>query len=150
MPLSMIQEWMEAANKEGYVKPCYYQGQYNLFSRGYEAEQLPLLEKHGIHFVAFSPLAGGFLMGKVSRDEKNTGRFSSATSTYSNWYDRPSLHDALDKLRTIAATASIPIEALSLRWLFYHSALQDTDKVLVGGSRLEHYEQTMAVVDKDH
>lgn len=142
----MIREWLNVADKEGLVKPSYYQGQYNLLCRGYETEQLPLLKEHGIHFVAFSPLAGGFLMGKVSRTEKVGARYTSAASPYASWYDRPAMHDALDKLREIASANDTQIEALSLRWLFYHSALRDTDMVLVGGSKIEHYEQTMALV----
>ncbi|KAF2012095.1 Aldo/keto reductase [Aaosphaeria arxii CBS 175.79] len=66
IPTEMLEEWIQVAEQKGYVKPSIYQGQYNLLSRTYETTLFPLLEKHGINFAAFSPLASGFLTGKLT------------------------------------------------------------------------------------
>ena len=57
---------MEIAAEENLVMPSVYQGQYNVFCRGYEDELFPVLREFGIDFEATSPLAGGFLTGKLS------------------------------------------------------------------------------------
>ena len=46
------------------------QSEYSLWTRGPEAEILPLLEELGIGFVPFSPLGKGFLTGKVDVNTK--------------------------------------------------------------------------------
>ncbi|HKS09896.1 MAG TPA: aldo/keto reductase [Pyrinomonadaceae bacterium] len=44
------------------------QSEYSLWTRGPEAEVLPVLEELGIGFVPFSPLGRGFLTGKIDED----------------------------------------------------------------------------------
>ncbi|MBU6343508.1 MAG: aldo/keto reductase [Bacteroidetes bacterium] len=44
------------------------QSEYSLWTRGPEAEILPVLEELGIGFVPFSPLGRGFLTGKMQAD----------------------------------------------------------------------------------
>lgn len=68
----MVQQWLDIAKENGYVKPTCFQGQYNLAVRTYEDVLFPLLRKEGIHFAAYSPLGGGFLNGNL-RPEKTTG-----------------------------------------------------------------------------
>lgn len=68
----MVQEWLDIAKEKGYVKPTWFQGQYNLAVRTYEQTLFPLLRSEGIHFAAYSPLGGGFLNGNL-RPGKTTG-----------------------------------------------------------------------------
>ena len=49
------------------------QSEYSLWWRRPEAEVLPLLEELGIGFVAFSPLGGGFLTGKIDEHTRFDG-----------------------------------------------------------------------------
>ena len=44
------------------------QNEYSLLVRDAEREVIPLCVEHGIEFEAFSPLAGGWLTGKYTRD----------------------------------------------------------------------------------
>ncbi len=44
------------------------QNEYSLLARDAEREVLPLCAEHGIEFQAFSPLAGGWLTGKYTRE----------------------------------------------------------------------------------
>lgn len=87
----------------GYVKPSVFQGQYNLLCRTYETTLFPLLRQHGIAFMAYAPLAGGMLTGKVtllSNPEALKGtRFEVSKDNLMgmagrNWYDKPAFHDA--------------------------------------------------------
>lgn len=43
---------------------------YSMLERGCEAEVIPYCVEHNIGFVPFSPIASGFLSGKVTVDTK--------------------------------------------------------------------------------
>jgi len=60
---SMSQEWLETAERQGYVNPSIFQGQYNLFCRASEDKLCTVLGEHFILFDAYSPLADDFLRG---------------------------------------------------------------------------------------
>jgi aryl-alcohol dehydrogenase-like predicted oxidoreductase len=49
------------------VLPTVYQGEYNLLNREAEESLFPLLRREGIGFVAYSPLASGFLTAKEEK-----------------------------------------------------------------------------------
>ena len=48
-------------------RPALVQNAYSLLDRGDEAELLPLCAEHGIDYVPFGPLEGGWLAGKYRR-----------------------------------------------------------------------------------
>ncbi|OCL07650.1 Aldo/keto reductase [Glonium stellatum] len=72
-----MREFLSVCSARGYVKPSIYQGQYNALFRSCEKDLFPLLREHNIKFYAYSPLAGGFLTGKLTLPETT----SSAAST---------------------------------------------------------------------
>lgn len=71
----MVQAWLDIAREKGYIKPTWFQGQYNLICRTYEDILFPLLRAEGMHFAAFSPLAGGFLKGNLTPQGASGVRF---------------------------------------------------------------------------
>ncbi len=70
---AMVEEWLQIAKSKGYVKPTWFQGHYNLASRAYEDALFPLLRREGMHFAAYSPLAGGFLKGNLTSSGARKG-----------------------------------------------------------------------------
>lgn len=153
--LEMLQEWLRIADEHSYVKPSFYQGQYNLISRTYEANLFPLLKKHNIAFVAFSPLAGGVLTGKLTfskgNDDLQGTRFEVAEGNlqgmfYRYWYDKPSIHEAVRKLASACKPHGIAVADAALRWLLFHSPLATWDgcAVIIGPSGPEQLEDYVA------
>lgn len=49
------------------------QSEYSMMERGFEAEVIPACEELSVGFVAFSPLASGFLSGKYTKDRRYVG-----------------------------------------------------------------------------
>ncbi|KAI1479701.1 Aldo/keto reductase [Daldinia eschscholtzii] len=137
-------EYLEICEKEGYVKPTAFQGQYNLLCRGYETTLFPLLRKHGISFVAYSPLAGGMLTGKVTLSGNNPDALKGTRFEVSkdnlmgmagrNWYDKPVFHDAIRELDALCKTHGVDITEASMRWVLHHSILdgEKGDGVIIG------------------
>lgn len=143
----MLEEWLKIADEHGYIKPTVYQGQYNLLCRGWEDELLPLLRKHGISFSGFSPLAGGFLTGKLTfatdppKSLEGT-RFDLAENNlmgkaFRRWYDKPSMHAAVHQLQSACEREGTSIMDASLRWIAYHSSLGKDDEIVFGATTPE-------------
>jgi aflatoxin B1 aldehyde reductase len=142
----MVEEWLAIAEKENLVKPSVYQGQYNLLCRAYETTLFPLLHKHNISFVAFSPLAGGFLLGNLTAEGVQGGSRFAVQSPFTGWYDKPTMHEAIKRLRAIAEKTGIGMDELSLRWLAHHSILQDQDGIILGASKVGQISKNVAQI----
>jgi aflatoxin B1 aldehyde reductase len=139
--------------EHGYVKPKVFQGQYNLLCRSYEESHFPLLRKHGIRFFAHSPIAGGFLTGKVTfatdPAQLKASRWERSPSnvwgnSYLGCYDKPSMHDAVRTMDKVCKEHGLEIFDAAVRWMFYHSALvggpmlrEEGDAVVLGSHTLQ-------------
>lgn len=63
----------QLARANGWAAPVTLQPQYNLLVRGIEHEVVPAALDAGIGLLPWSPLAGGWLSGKYTRDQAPTG-----------------------------------------------------------------------------
>lgn len=147
---SMVKEWLSVAEKEGLVRPSVYQGQYNLLCRGYEEELFPLLRKHNISFNAFSPLASGFLLGNFTVEGVQGGSRYAVDSPFKSWYDKPSMHEAIKKLKGISERAGLGMDELSLRWLAHHSILKEKeqDGIILGCSKVTQLSNNVSQIKR--
>lgn len=146
----MVREWIRVASEKNYVMPSVYQGQYNILCRGYEDELFPLLREQGMVFAATSPLAGGFLTGKLtfstSARELVGTRFEVSDDNmlgtlYRTWYDQPVFHKAMRTLQGLAQKHDTTPIQCAMRWLLFHSPLQSTDAVIIGPSTMAQLAQ---------
>ncbi|KAK5128758.1 hypothetical protein LTR85_000091 [Meristemomyces frigidus] len=144
----MLQEWLDIADREGFVKPTVFEGQYNLFCRSYEETLFPLLRKHSIHFIAYSPLAGGFLLGNFTAQGARAGSRFAVQTPYTKWYDTPAMHEAIKKVKAVGEKTGLGLDELSLRWLKYHSALGEEDAMILGASKPTQIEKNVAQLAK--
>lgn len=144
----MLGEWLDTADKEGLVKPTVYQGQYNLVCRALETELFPLLRKHNIAFDAYSPLAGGFLLGNFTEEGVQGGSRFSAKTPFKIWYDQPALHEAIKQLRALSEKTGIGMDELSMRWVVHNSQLQAGDAIILGASKVQQLEKNVAQIRK--
>ncbi|KIH91057.1 hypothetical protein SPBR_01865 [Sporothrix brasiliensis 5110] len=150
-----VASFFDICEEHKYIKPAVVQGMYNALRREAEDELLPLLRRHGCAFYAYSPLAGGFLTGKVTaakdrqdgagrRGEGPPGELlrtrwhgASAFPPYLKIYDTPAMHAAVRRLQAVCAAADPPMttQEAAMRWLLHHSALTDTDDGVIFGAK---------------
>ncbi|KAI0554732.1 Aldo/keto reductase [Xylaria curta] len=140
----MLEKYVEIAQSNGYVKPSVYQGQYNMICRTYEATLFPFLRKHDIAFAAFSPLAQGMLTSKLTfaenqdQDLKGTRFDTDKNNIYGlnarRWYDKPSFHDAIRKLKSTCDPYGLDTTDAAMRWIVNHSILDGSkgDGIIIG------------------
>ncbi|KAK6498441.1 Aflatoxin B1 aldehyde reductase member 2 [Arthrobotrys musiformis] len=146
----------EICERNGWIKPTVYQGVYNCFMRGVEAELVPCLRKYGISLYVFNPLAGGLLTGKYSREQKevedgtrfDNNSFSGKIARGRYWNDY--FFGALEKLTPVAEKNGLTVTECALRWLTHHSILKKEfgDAVIVGASGEKHLKENLADLEK--
>jgi aflatoxin B1 aldehyde reductase len=110
-------------------------------------------------FKTSSPLAGGFLTGKVTlaaanQDSQALDRTrwqgEGAMAYYARVFDQPKMHEAILKLKAACDEASPPlsVQEAALRWLMHHSALQAGDAVVIGAKWIEQLQGNVADIHR--
>jgi len=99
-----------------------------------------------------SPLAGGFLTGKVSLATEATstsGRWDGARFPfYVNAFDKPIIHTAMLSFCEKCEEAGVTPTEVALRWILHHSALGEGDAILLGASSVEQLRGNVAFCGK--
>ena len=106
---------------------------YSLVGRDLEHEVVPFAQDAGIGIMAWSPLAGGFLSGKYTRQNPG-GSGGRLTGFDLIPFDRERGYDLVERLRQIGAAHGASVAQVSLAWLRTRAYVSS---VLVGASRPE-------------
>ena len=120
------------------------QTEYSLWSRDPERELIPLCEKLGITFVAYSPLGRGFLTGKIkSLNDLASDDFRRGLPRFreENFSANYKLVEAINHMATQKKCTP---SQLILAWLMAHSK---NIVPIPGTKRLEYVEENAAAVD---
>ena len=116
---------------------------YSLVGRDFEHDLEPFVHNAGIGVFVWSPLAGGFLTGKYTREEPQGGggRLSSLDMLP---YDRAKGHDVVDALREMAAARNALPAQIALAWLM---AKRTVASVLIGANKMAQLDDNLAAAD---
>jgi len=116
--------------------PSAVQNSYSLLARQDSPDVLALCAARGVSYLAFSPLAGGWLTGKYRRGEPFPAgsRMTQRPEPYREFVSA-TVFDALDRLAAIAADRGISTGGLALAWLL---ADERVGQIVVGPGRPEH------------
>jgi aryl-alcohol dehydrogenase-like predicted oxidoreductase len=116
------------------------QNEYSLLVRDAERDVLPLCAEHGIEFQAFSPLAGGWLTGKYTRDAAfpSGSRMALRPGPYADFV-RDDVFDSLEELARRGDPAT-----LALAWILGNPRV---GAVVVGPRRPAQLEPVWAALD---
>ena len=116
--------------------PTAIQNSYSLLARQDEQALLPLCAERGVAYLAFSPLAGGWLTGKYRRGAAYPAgsRMTQRPEPYLDFLtDRT--FEALDRLQAIAASRGTSMAGLALAWLLADDRVA---QIVIGPGRPEH------------
>lgn len=131
--------YAEHRNLEQFVS---LQANYSLDTRDAERELIPLLNDQKIGLMVWSPLSGGLLSGKYTRDgQDEEGRLKT--------FPHPPLHkerafDVLDVLRPMAKEKQRSVAQLALAWLLHQPPVTS---VIIGATKLTQLEDNLKSVD---
>ena len=116
--------------------PQAVQNSYSLLVRQDEQELLPLCAARGVAYLAFGPLAGGWLTGKYRRGAPYPAgsRMTQRPEPYQEFLTNLTF-DALDRLQVIAARRGTSLAGLALGWLLADDRVA---QVVIGPGGREH------------
>ncbi|MEV6904194.1 aldo/keto reductase [Amycolatopsis sp. NPDC051372] len=130
------------ADLRGYPRFVSLQAYYSLVGRDLERELLPLVNEEKLGLLVYSPLAGGFLSGKFTRDSQDaSGRRAQADNPP---LDRERGYDIVDALRKVAERHDVGVARVALAWVL---AQRGVTSVIVGAKRPDQLHENLAAVD---
>lgn len=95
------------------------QSEYSIMERKFEKDVIPVCEELGIGFVAFSPLANGFLSGKIDPNTQYTGMDARRVITRFEKGNIIANQPLLDLINQFAATKRATPAQISLAWMLH-------------------------------
>ena len=118
------------------------QAYYTIAGRDLERELIPLLLDQKVGLMVWSPLAGGLLSGKYSRDtETQEGRRVNFDFPPVN---KEKAYDILDVMRKIADNKGVTVAQIALSWLLHQPAVTS---VIIGANKPEQLTDNLSSVD---
>jgi aryl-alcohol dehydrogenase-like predicted oxidoreductase len=121
------------------------QAYYTIAGRDLEREIVPMLQSEGVGLMVWSPLAGGLLSGKYSRDDEKSGEGRRAV------FDFPPVNkdrawDVIDAMKPIAEARGVSVARIALAWLLHQRAVSS---VIVGAKRVDQLADNIAATEID-
>lgn len=150
-PISLIEEMLPLCDELGCPRPTVFEGVYNALSRSAEVELFPALNRLGLRFHAYNPLAGGMLANKYQDIDKkpSEGRFALRAESYQGRYWKQSYFTGVNKIAHACDRQGIVVAQAALRWLMWHSCLADDrgDGIIIGASKMSQLIQNLDAFD---
>jgi aryl-alcohol dehydrogenase-like predicted oxidoreductase len=120
------------------------QSHYHMLEREVEKEALPYCAEHGVGFVPYFPLAGGFLTGKYRRGAPAPAGSRGENSPYVKGYMTEANYAKIEKLETWAQESGRTLGELAHAWLLAQPAVCS---VISGATKLEQIQANVKAAD---
>ncbi len=128
------------ARQHGATPVTAIQGSYSLVERTVEGDLMPMAREFGLGVTPWSPLAGGVLSGKYTRESAKTAdRGERVTSALT---ERNFL--IIDEVARIARELGTSPSAVALAWVQTRPGVTST---IIGARRIDQLEQNLAALD---
>jgi hypothetical protein len=120
------------------------QSEYSIMERMFEADVLPTCAELNIGFVPFSPLASGFLSGKITPDQTYTGDDVRRVITRFDADNIRANQPLLDLITAFADTKEATPAQVSLAWMLHK---YDSLVPIPGSRKLERIQENLGAAD---
>jgi aryl-alcohol dehydrogenase-like predicted oxidoreductase len=140
-------QWV--AEQRGRERFVCEQPPYSMLIRAIERDVLPACEQYGMGVIPWSPLAGGWLSGRYSKDGESPGSSRRAQMIPSR-YDmsipgNQAKLEAAQALGEVAEQAGMPLIEMSLRFVISHPAVT---AAIIGPRTMEQLESQLSVLER--
>jgi aryl-alcohol dehydrogenase-like predicted oxidoreductase len=106
------------SERHGWSRFDSLQAYYSIAGRDLEREIAPLLQDQGVGLMVWSPLAGGLLSGKFSRDGQGPEGTRRATFDFPP-VDKDRAFRVVDVMRAVAAESGTTVPRVALAWVLH-------------------------------
>ncbi|GAA4987596.1 aldo/keto reductase [Kineococcus glutinatus] len=145
-----VQKAVSTADALGLLRPVTLQPQYNLLVRETEWEVVPACEENGLGLLPWSPLGGGWLSGKYTRDNQPTGATrlgedpERGVEAYARRNAQQRTWDVIDAVQSIAQERGATMAQVALAWL---AAQPVVSSVILGARTTEQLVDNLGAAD---
>jgi aryl-alcohol dehydrogenase-like predicted oxidoreductase len=145
-----VQKVVDVAEVRGLARPVTLQPQYNLLVREIEWEIVPACESTGLGLLPWSPLGGGWLTGKYTKDARPMGatRLGENPDRGVEAYDRRSTAqrtwDVIDAVQSVASSRGVTMAQVALAWLVDRPMVSS---VILGARTVEQLQDNLGAAD---
>jgi aryl-alcohol dehydrogenase-like predicted oxidoreductase len=141
-PAWMVVKANSYAEKMGWTKFVASQNYYSIAGRDIEREIVPMALSENIGIMPWSPLAGGFLSGKFTRNSKATG------NNRRDSFDFPPVNkekafDIIEVMEVIANRHKISVATVALAWVINQPGITST---IIGAKTLDQLTDNIKAV----
>lgn len=130
-PAWMIMKANSIAEKMGWTKFVATQNFYSIASRDIEREIVPMALSEGLSVMPWSPLAGGFLSGKYTRDNDKAGDSRRDVFDFPP-IDKNKAYNIIDVMAQTGRRHEVSVARVALAWILNRPAVTS---VIIGAKR---------------
>jgi aryl-alcohol dehydrogenase-like predicted oxidoreductase len=134
---------LQMQKERGWAQFTSGQMYYSLVGRDVEDEVAPFMRYAGLGMTVWSPLAGGFLSGKYTRENLKDTENRLASFDFLP-FDKESGFSVVEKMRGIAARHEASVAQIAIAWLL---AKQVVSSVIIGASKPHQLEDNLKAAD---
>src|SRR3954469_1337582 len=141
-----VQKIVDLAEFRGLARPVTLQPQYNLLVREIEWEIVPACESTGLGLLPWSPLGGGWLTGKYTREERPEGATrlgenpDRGVEAYGRRSPQQRTWDVIEAVEEIASARGATKAQVALAWLVDRPMMTS---VILGARTLEQLTENL-------
>ncbi len=119
------------------------QAYYTIAGRDLERELIPLIQDQKVGLMVWSPLAGGLLSGKYSRDKEKDAAGRRVNFDFPP-VNKDRAFDIIDQLQPMAKAKGTTVAGLALAWLLHQPSVTT---VIIGANKMEQLEDNLKSVE---
>ena len=140
-----IMKALGISDKRGYARFETVQAYYSIAGRELEREIVPVVEDQGLGVMVWSPLAGGFLSGKYTRDKRGDNDSRRTVFDFPP-VDKERAYDIIDAMAPIAKAHDASVARVALAWLLQRKGVMS---VIIGAKTIEQLDDNLAAAEVD-
>lgn len=141
-PAWMVVKANSYAEKMGWTKFVASQNYYSIAGRDIEREIVPMALSEGISIMPWSPLAGGFLSGKYTRDIAIAGNSRRDTFDFPP-INKEKAYDIIDVMKEIAGQHGVTVASVALKWVIMQPSVTST---IIGAKNQQQLNDNISAV----
>jgi aryl-alcohol dehydrogenase-like predicted oxidoreductase len=134
---------LEIQKTNGFAPFTHGQVNYTLLGRDVERDIIPMMRRYGLGLTVWSPLAGGFLSGKYTRET-----LSNPDNRYSGFdilpFEKEHGFRLVERMRKIAQDHQASVAQVAIAWLLARSAVSS---VIVGAAKTSQLKDNLGASD---
>lgn len=142
-PAWRIMKALGLAERHGWSRPATLQAYYTIAGRDLEREIVPLLSSETVGLLVWSPLAGGLLTGKFTRQGQGPADARRASFDFPP-VNRERAFDCVDAMRKVGDAHGVSVARVALAYVL---AKPFVTSVIIGAKSLEQLNDNLAAAD---